>query len=288
LSDLNLFNFLNREALLQQNTRLVENWAEQQIIDQSFRINQIIRHDLFYGESSALAVVLFACLGCFVFSSKGLNKYSAETGNLNYFSKKNYNLIIIIGLLCLFYIQSFSANIYGVFVFFFCFIKERDSIDRIFDIKSIILILVVVISFSFFTYEYFLHRLTQQDSQSFDQRFGLLSSITIAEVFMGLDESRIPYFGRLQMQNGCIYIVAISGLGGLTYILVLIRSVYLQASSFGLSLFSVFLILGIMMQNMGIFSPNKMVIMGLVLIPLACCSSIVERSYSGTSNNHHA
>ena len=133
-----------------------------------------------------------------------------------------------------------------------------------------------------------MHRLTQQDSQSFDQRFGLLNSITIAEVFMGIDESRIPYFGRLQMQNGFLYIIAIGGLGGLIYVALLLRSVYLHAAPFGLSLFSGFLILGIMMQNMGVFSPNKIVIFGLVTIPLSCCATIFERSYSGTSNNQYA
>jgi hypothetical protein len=274
ISELGFIPFLSREALLKQNTRLVDNWVNQEVITGAISAGEFIRHDLFYGESSALAVVFFSCTGCFIFCSKLTCDHSKISNLLQANSDRPYNIIIIISLLCMFYIQSFSSIIYALTIFLFAFLAERMKFNAITNWKSIVIIFTLVVFFTIFAYEYFFHRITMQESQSLDQRFGILSELSLLDFLLGVDINKVPVVG---FHNGFIYIIAISGFGGFLYIITLSYTAYKLSSQIKLSLFAVILILGIMMQNGGVFTPNKVVLFSLILLPLACGRSIYLR-----------
>jgi hypothetical protein len=85
------------------------------------------------------------------------------------------------------------------------------------------------------------------------------------------DIAKLPEYG---IHNGLFYIVAISGVGGLIYLLRLLRNVYVLAKPLKLSVLMCTLMLAILMQNGGVFTPNKVVLFGLILLPLACSRTI--------------
>jgi hypothetical protein len=110
-----------------------------------------------------------------------------------------------------------------------------------------------------------------ENSVSFIQRFGFLFEMRLIDWVVGLkDTSRLPEFG---IHNGVIFLITISGLGGLCYLFYLLRYAYKSAISIGLASYSVLLILAIFSQNGGIFSPNKIVLLALILLPLAAVRS---------------
>ena len=110
-----------------------------------------------------------------------------------------------------------------------------------------------------------------EDSVSFNQRFGFLFEMRQIDWVVGIkDASRLPETG---IHNGVVYLLAISGLGGMCYLFYLLRHSYKAAISIGRGSYSALLILAIFSQNGGIFSPNKIVLMALILIPLAAVRS---------------
>jgi len=279
LSESNLIPFLNREAFMQQNTRLVENWAMQEAVDANLEFGMEIKPDLFYGEGSALAVVLFSCLGCFIISSKLLIQDSNTSDRSMLKSRfKHTDTIILIGLACLFICQSLSAIVYGVVILFFVYLRERLALSKLMNWKTGVTITIILAIFIYFSYDNVMFRMSGSGGYySIVQRFGVLLIIEPIDFLLGFDESKIPDHGRLQMQNGVIYIIAISGLAGLLYLISLSYSVFKLSIPIKLSLFSVLLVLGTMMQNMGVFSPNKIVLLWLILLPLACGGSMYPR-----------
>jgi len=80
LSEFNLIPVLNRESMNLQNSRLIDNFTDADALLAGLSLNLIIdqteRIDLFYGEPSFLAIVLFTCLGCFMLTSKLLAHFS--------------------------------------------------------------------------------------------------------------------------------------------------------------------------------------------------------------------
>jgi hypothetical protein len=134
------------------------------------------------------------------------------------------------------------------------------------------LLAIIVIAFLAFSYKYFLYRITQTDSLSWFQRFGFVSEIGIGDLLMGIkDETKSPDVG---IHNGLFYILAISGLGGISYLASLFYSVGKLSRPVKLVPFLVLLVLSIIMQNGGVFSPNKVVLLSLVLLPLSCARSV--------------
>lgn len=181
----------------------------------------------------------------------------------------------------LLYIQSFSSIIYALVVIYFAFIKGK--VRRANLLTSISFLIVIAIAFLAFSYEYFLYRITQSDSLSFIQRFGFLFDIGIGDLLAGVkDESMLPVGG---IHNGLFYIIAISGFGGVLYLVSLLYSAYTLSAPIKSSMFLVLLVLAIMMQNGGVFSPNKVVLFSLVLLPLACARTIYYSGQYSASNN---
>lgn len=278
LSESNLVPSLNRDSMVLQNSRLIDNFtdADALSVDQAVNllIDQAERIDLFYGEPSFLAIVLFTCIVCFMLTSK-LLAYSGSGSKYTDLksSFKLYEPIIFVGAISLLYIQSFSSIIYALIVIYFAFIKGK--IRRTKLLTSISFLIVFAIVFLAFGYEYFLYRITQADSLSLIQRFGFLLDIGIDNLLFGIkDESMLPDVG---IHNGLFYIISIAGFGGLLYLASLFYSVYTLAIPIKSSLFIVLLVLAIIMQNGGVFSPSKVVLFSMVLLPLACARAI----YSG-------
>lgn len=276
VSESNLIPSLNRAAMLQQNARLIDNFADADAIsaDQALYllIGQSERIDLFYGEPSFLAIVLFSCLGSFILTSR-LLAYARHGHGADRVKKgfKSHDLVVLTSVLLLLYIQSFSSIIYALAVIHFAFIKGRLSGKRL--RTSLPFVLALVVAFAAFSYDYFMYRLTQADSLSFAQRFGFLWEMDLAELLIGLkDASMLPDVG---IHNGLFYIVAISGFGGVLYVGTLLHSAYTLSARIKASRFVVLLLLAIMMQNGGVFSPSKVVLFALVLLPLACLRSLV-------------
>ena len=282
LSESNLISSLNREALVRQNVGLIENQIDLERVEAHFYSDLAVRPDLFYGEPSALAIVLFSCLGCFILTSTLLNHENKLRK-----PKSKYNneiVIILLGTIILFYIQSLSAVIYGLTIIVFVFLSRNSVRIKKFNWKHLLFIILLSIVLITISSKYILYRVFQGADQSLIQRFGILLFMDTRDFLFGFDQSKIPGFGRLQMQNGVVYIIAISGLGGLLYIISLSYSVYKLSAHIKLSGFSIILVLCIMMQNMGVFSPNKIVLFSLFLLPLACGRSMYPRKRSVTTN----
>lgn len=285
LSESGLVPGLTRESLIDQNSRLIDNYsgADDLSADLAARllVNQAGRIDLFYGEPSFLAIVLFTCLGCFILTSKLLtDTYNGDKYTYLQSNSKSHIFNIFIGIISLLYIQAFSSIIYALIVIYFAFIKG--NIGRTKLLTSVSLLIVIAIAFLTLSSEYFFYRINQGDSASLDQRFGFLSDFGIDTIFLGIkDESELPVFG---IHNGLFYIVAISGFGGVLYLASLLYSVYTSSIPMKYSLFSVLLVLAIMMQNGAVFSPNKVVLFSLVLLPLACAQAIYSGQRPTASN----
>ncbi len=278
LSESNLVPSLTRDAMIQQNTRLIDNFTDADALstDQAFRllIDQAGTIDLFYGEPSILAIVLFTCLGCFMLASKLLAYASNGSENTDIKSSfKSYESIILIGIIVLLYMRSFSSIIYALVVIYFVFVKSKIRREKL--LTSISLLIIIAFVFLTFSYEYFLFRLTQTESLSFIQRFGFIFNIGINELLLGIkDESMLSDVG---IHNGLFYIIAISGFGGVLYIVSLLYSVYTLSKPIKLFSFLALLLLAIMMQNGGVFSPSKVVLFSFILLNLACARTV----YSG-------
>lgn len=286
LSESKLVSILTRESLIEQNSRLIDNLssADDLSADLASRllIDQAGRIDLFYGEPSFLAIVLFTCLGCFILTSKLLT----DTSNGDKYTylqsiSRSHESIILIGIISLLYIESLSSIIYALIVIYFTFIKR--NVGRMEFLKSIFFLIVIAIAFMIFSYEYFAYRATQGGSLSLIQRFGFLLDTDIDVLLFGIkDELKLPDVG---IHNGLFYIIAISGFGGVLYLVSLLYSVYRLSISIKYSLFSVLLVLAIMMQNGAVFSPNKVVLFSLVLLPLACARTIYSGQYPASINS---
>lgn len=288
LSESNLVSSLNREAMNLQNSRLIDNFSDADALladlATNLLINQTERIDLFYGEPSFLAIVLFTCLGCFMLTSNLLAHASNGIKNPDLKpSFKSCELVILIGTISLLYIQSFSSITYALIVFYFVFIKEKITPANFFT--AISFLLVFAIAFLAFSYQYFLYRITQTDSISFDQRFGLLFHISIGDVLTGIKDASM--LGSVGIHNGFFYIIAISGFGGILYLASLLYSVYTLSVPIKLSLFLILLVIAIMMQNGGVFSPNKVVLFSMILLPLVCARAIYLGQRPTANNGRH-
>ena len=286
LSESNLVPSLNRASMVLQNSRLIDNESDPDAILDDQAVNLLIgqadRIDLFYGEPSFLAIVLFTCLGCFMLTSK-LLAYVSNRSNYNdlKLSFKSHESIIFISIISLLYIQSFSSIIYALVVIYFKFINIK--IRRVNLLTSISLLIVFAVAFLTFSYEYFLFRVTQSDSLSFIQRFGFVFDLGIIDLLFGIkDASKLLNGG---INNGIFYVIAISGFGGILYLVSLFYSVFTLSTPIKSSLFMVLLVLSILMQNGGIFSPSKVVLISLVLLPLACARTIYSGQHVASVNN---
>tara|TARA_B100000780_G_C21058007_1_gene425164 strand:+ start:89 stop:1084 length:996 start_codon:yes stop_codon:yes gene_type:complete len=272
VSELDFIPFLNRETLAMQNVGLIDNFTSIKDIELSINMNLFSpKVDLFYGEPSFLAVVIFASIGSFIIADSGLKTFGAKTFSETRSDRfeRLSSLIPLIGIFILVYIQSLSSLIYTAVTLYF-FINSRKTYKKSRLINLLFYLFVAIVAFSF-SYEYFLYRITMEDSVSFIQRFGFLFEMNLIDWVIGLkDASRLPEFG---IHNGVIFLITISGLGGLCYLFYLLRHAYKSAISIGLAPYAVLLILGIFSQNGGMFTPNKIVLLALILLPLVAVRS---------------
>lgn len=282
LTDLSLLPFLNREALLIQNIRLVTNYAGEDVLmnELAYRTMSDLapRIDLFYGEPSYLGIVLFSCVACYMLTSRLISDFnrSSDPSSQGSFSRgRHYRYVVVAGIISMLYLQSLSSIIYALLILFFEFrapIGKRFSFSRLLAIFVFVAFVALVFRDSF---EYALYRITMQDSISLTQRFGSLLDFGINDYLFGLkDESRIPSEG---FHNGLFYIIAISGLAGIWYVFFLLRTVHRLAKPIKMSAFLVLMILALIMQNGAVFSPNKVVLFALILLPLSCARAIYQR-----------
>ena len=171
----------------------------------------------------------------------------------------------------LLYLQSLSAIIYGIILIYYLFIKGNTSAI---NIKTrIILVLLFGVIFSLYSYDYLINRLSMTDSISLIQRFGSLIIMEPIDYVIGIrDTIKLPEFG---FHNGVIYTIAISGIGGIIFIINLLFGVYLKSRTINLNFLFILLILAIFAQNGGIFSPNKIALIAFSLLPLACVNKML-------------
>lgn len=267
-SELDFIPFLTRQTLAMQNTGLIDNLTSIKDIELSIKMGQFRpKVDLFYGEPSYLAIVIFTCLGGFVLANKGLEAFGAEClaeTKVSHFNRQ-FIFIIVIGVAILVYIQSLSSIIYAIITVYYALMSKNSSRKK--HLRMYILYLVFLVLTVIFSWEYFVYRVTMSSSISFIQRFGFIFDMTLNDFIYGVrDISKLPKYG---IHNGVIFLIVISGIGGMTYLLYLLRYAYKTAAVTGLAMYSVLLILGIFMQNGGIFTPGKIVLISLVMLPLA-------------------
>ncbi|GGI82040.1 hypothetical protein [Legionella impletisoli] len=281
VSETGLFAAFNREAFFEKNYRLITNYTNAEAIATHERLNFLLgespRVCLFYGEPSFLAIVIFACVGSYLVASKtqyllrDLGTYKKLESILNV-----QKIILIISIFCLLYIKSLSSILYAFVIIYYCFFKGILANIKLW--KSILFLSFIVVIFIMFSYEYLFHRLTLEEDLSLIQRFGFLYDVSFSDLMFGIKNvSKIPVVG---IQNGLFYIVAISGFGGILFLISFFSPALKLASKIQLSGFITLLMLAIIMQNGGVFSPNKLVLFMLVLLPLACTRAIA-------SNNHN-
>ncbi len=86
------------------------------------------------------------------------------------------------------------------------------------------------------------------------------------DFLLGLQSAdRMPIGG---VHNGVIYLLMVAGVGGIAVLACLVGRVIRMSSPLELSTLSVLTVLAIFSQNGGIFSPNKIVVISLLLGPL--------------------
>ena len=285
ISESSLLPFFNRISLAMQNIGLIDNFANITDIRENIRFNQFNpKVDLFYGEASFLAIVIFASLGSFLIANKGLKIFDTQcfdVSKVNTFTPFS-TIIPVLGIFILVYVQSLSSLICALVTFFY-FLSSKWVFKEITYVKLIFYAFLTILVAAY-SWEYILYRFNTLDqSTSFDQRFGFLFEMEPVDWVVGFkDQYQLPDSG---IHNGLIYLIAISGVGGIAYFFYLIRHAYTSANIIELPLYSVLIIFAIFMQNGGIFSPGKIVLMSLVLLPLAAVRSakidLISRTRSG-------
>lgn len=279
LSELNFIPYLNREALLLQNNRLVTNFADEGILQNelAYRISigAAPRLDLFYGEPSYLGIVLFTCVVCFMLTSRLITEYqdALELVGSKLTKKGKYGrYVVIVGILSLLALQSLSSIMYALALLYLGFmatVRRHLSFSK----RLWFIAFTAVLFFAYRdSFQYVFFRLTMEESVSLVQRFGSLLDFGVRDYLFGLkDESKIPAEG---FHNGLFYIIAISGLAGIWYTLFILRTVHQLAKPIKMSRLLILMVSALIMQNGAVFSPNKIVLFALILLPLSCVRTV--------------
>lgn len=290
LTDSNMFSYLDRSALLLQNSDLVTNYSSLEVLQNDVlfrkRNNLEPRIDLFYGEASYLAIVLFVCSVCFMLTSKlmmNLDKPVKDNMGLGdgLTNGVYYKIVIFLAVLCLLYIKSLSSIMYGVLVLLYIskdlFMGEVTAFKRVTLLLLSLVIFLGSLGILIDSYEYVLFRIsTMHDSISASQRFGSIYVFGVSDYIFGLtDLTKIPEEG---FHNSLFYVIAISGLGGLYYLGFMLSQIYVLSGLVKMRFILLMLVLAVIVQNGAIFSPNKVVLLALVFLPLSCSRSM---TYSG-------
>jgi hypothetical protein len=185
--------------------------------------------------------------------------------------------LLLGGVACMVYIQSFSSFFYAAILLGFVSanVLRRAEAIRLTRVKAAAL-LVVVVAISWVAIEtspYYWHRLTTfSDSLSAQQRFGILFDFLPQDFLLGLHErGRMPPAG---FHNGLIYVVMMAGIGGIGLLVYLMHRVAQLAHPLGLAVLSMLAVLAVFSQNGAIFSPNKLVLLSFLMVPLMPRNSV--------------
>lgn len=294
VTDLEIFPLLTRETLILQNTTLITNYTTLDVLADSFKyLNDAglkPNLDLFYGEQSFLAAVLFSSVVSRLVCDKLLSRKGLAGPLLEHVRKRQgfstvvrrhaQAIVVVLGLGAMIYIQSFSSFFYVLIICTSLLLSARRKIATLrlkpgtlmLALLALVLLGSIVLSVS----DYYTHRFTTiSDSVSFDQRFASALDFGLQEYILGIgDVAKMPEVG---FQNGILYIVAIAGVGGLGLMAFLFYRIHVLAHPLGMSIVAMACVFGTFSQNGGILSPNKVVIMSLVLLPLACGNQIRGR-----------
>jgi hypothetical protein len=277
VTDLGLVSGMTRQYFIFQNIDLITNYTTFDVLDQD-RMTRIARGeqpdiDLFYGEQSFLSLVLFVTLVSHVIASRALGRLrGGDAGPSGGQGIWGVSVPLLLGgVACMVYIQSFSSLFYALILLGFVSVNvlRRAEAIRLTRVNAAALLLgVVAMSLvAIETSPYYWHRLTSfSDSLSAQQRFGILFDFLPQDFLLGLHEQdRIP---RAGFQNGLIYAVMMAGIGGICLLAYLLYHVARLAHPLGLAVLSMLAMLAVFSQNGAIFSPNKLVILSFVLVPL--------------------
>lgn len=293
--DLSIIPLLSRETLLKQNATLVTNYSTKEALvkDLAYRHDNDLNLDidLFYGEQSYLALVIFACVVSRIMCDAALRRVNQPAeGSLqpelprgNRERKRAKSpllarldkqwLITAMGLGAMIYIHAFSSLFYVVIVVASLTWSLRRRLNRIrldlTGLAAMVLVLGLLAKVGMSAYGYYAYRINSvSDSASFDQRFGIVFDFGLQDFIVGITSAaQMPTTG---FNNGLLYIIGIAGMAGIMMVAYLCHRVYVLSRPFGLSAMTVLCVLGVFSQNGAIFSPNKVIILSLVLIPLAC------------------
>ena len=295
VTDLSLTPYLSRETLTLQNATLITNYTSVDALVDNFaylydaQLKSNI--DLFYGEQSYLAVVLFACVVSRIVCETALRRLNLPTdgpflprrrgkkprkasGKTPLLARFNTQGVVTgLGLGAMIYIQSFSSFFYVAIVAASLAWSARLRLSRIrLNLTSatiMVLGLLLLGKVAASAYGYYAYRFDSvSESGSFDQRFSSAFDFGLQEYIVGITSAaQMPPTG---FQNGVLYVIGIAGIGGIAMIAYLCWRIHVLARPLGLSVMSILCVMGLFSQNGAIFSPNKVVILSLVLIPLAC------------------
>jgi hypothetical protein len=291
ITDLAIIPFLTRETLILQNATLVTNYTAPEMLADSFialeRDGLTPHMDLFYGEQSFLSIVIFTCVASYIICDSLLRKLKPQeykpaphTKKSKSFSFANYNLqglVTIIGMASMIYIKSFSSFFYVLVIFASLLLSAQRRSFRLkltpTTVLAAILAVILLGGITISAYDYYVLRFsTVSDSISFEQRFSSLFDFGLNDYLFGVtDVTKLPKFG---FQNGVLYIIGVSGLGGICWMLFLFYRVHIVARHLKLSLLAVMCVFGIFSQSGGIFTPHKILLLWLILIPLSCMNRI--------------
>lgn len=279
VTDLGLISGMTREYFIFQNVDLITNWAMMDVLIEDFKARKALGVpldvDLFYGEQSFLSLVLFVSLVSHVIASRALGRLrGAGAGSSGGQGIWGVSVPLLLGgVACMVYIQSFSSFFYAAILLGFVSanVLQRAEAIRLTRVKAAALV-VVVAAMSWVAIEtspFYWHRLTTfSDSLSAQQRFGILFDFLPQDFLLGLHErDRMPPAG---FHNGLIYVVMMAGIGGIGLLAYLMHRVAQLAHPLGLAVLSMLTVLAVFSQNGAIFSPNKLVLLSFLLLPLMC------------------
>ena len=286
VTDLGWVPGLTREYFALQNIDLITNYTTMDVMgaDLMARERMGIQPDidLFYGEQSFLSLVLFVSLVSHLISSRALERLRGADARLS----SGQNIwgvsipLLFSGIACMVYIKSFSSIFYAAILLGFVALNVFSRIEsiRLSPAKLAVLSLLLAASIwlAIEVLPYYMHRLTTvSDSLSAQQRFGIVLDLLPQDFLLGLHSAeRMPAAG---FHNGAIYMVMMAGLGGIAVLAYLLERVNLKARSLGVAAPSMFAVLAVFAQNGAVFSPNKLVLISLILVPL-CSAEALRRN----------
>ena len=255
LSQINLIPFLAPDYFYTQNSSLLDNSTKITTIEDQIRFIGLPRNDLFYGEPSFLALIIFVCCSILLLHSDSLSenqfiiKYSRKS-----VIKLNLRIIILIAsFVTLLSLNSLSGFIYLVILFYFSGVRFRIT-----SINILPILLSLLFIASFLDIQFILNRLDFSNSLSFQQRFISFLDLPVVQLLTG-DQSISNMTYDVGFHNGFATILLLSGFAAIPYLFSLYLNIF-TVSPVKYHILSLFVLTAIIAQNGAIFSLYKLFI----------------------------